>query len=144
MKKTKKGLCLLLLAVFSITLFITGCGTASKTTETTAAETTAAATTAAATQAVETAPALKPYEIVWYMRGKGPEKDEDLVLAEASKFLTEKINATLKLVMFDRASYEQKITAIISSGEAFDICFTANWVANYLQNATRGRFPSLK
>jgi putative aldouronate transport system substrate-binding protein len=88
----------------------------------------------------ETATAVN---ILWYMRGKGPEKDEALIEQAANKYLKDKINATIKIVCFDRASYEQKITAIIASGEVFDICFTASWTNNYLANVARGAFVPL-
>lgn len=87
--------------------------------------------------------ALKPYNLVWYMRGRGPEKDEALVEEALNKYIKDKINATIKIICFDRGAYPDRMTAIVASGESFDMCFTADWVLNYAQFAQKGAFVAL-
>jgi putative aldouronate transport system substrate-binding protein len=86
---------------------------------------------------------LPMYNLVWYMRGRGVEKDEALVEDAANKYLKDKINATIKIVNFDRGAYPDRMTAIVASGEAFDMCFTASWVLNMPQFAQKGAFVAL-
>lgn len=86
---------------------------------------------------------LKPYDLVWYMRGRGPEKDQALVEAEANKYLKDKINATIRIINVDRAAFPERLTAVVASGEAFDMTFTASWVLNYNQFAQKGAFVAL-
>jgi len=84
----------------------------------------------------------KPYEITWYFIGNGQQKDVKLVEDAANKYLAEKkLNATIKLQCYAWGDeYNNKLQLMISSGEAFDICFTSSW-ANYLrQNVAKGAF----
>jgi len=83
---------------------------------------------------------LAPYTLVWYMRGRGVEKDEGLVEDAINKYIKPKINATLKIINIDRGAYPEKTAAIVASGEAFDMIFTASWVLNYPQYAQKGAF----
>ena len=93
--------------------------------------------------AVTDASKLAPYSLVWYMRGRGAEKDEALVEAAANKYLKDKINATIKIINLDRGSYPERMPAIVASGEAFDMAFTASWVLNYADYAQKGAFVAL-
>jgi putative aldouronate transport system substrate-binding protein len=86
---------------------------------------------------------LAPYNLVWYMRGRGAEKDQAVVEEALNKYLKDKINATIKIINLDRASYPTKMPAIVASGEAFDMCFTASWVLNYAEYAQKGAFVAL-
>jgi putative aldouronate transport system substrate-binding protein len=138
MYKMKKLVCLVVAVLFVLTLLV-GCGKATEPTTQTATTTQQEATKATE----DTKPALAPYEISWYFVGPGQQKDTAAVEAEANKYLKDKINATLKINCFDWGSYEQKITAMISSGEPFDICFTAIWINNYRVNSAKGAFVAL-
>lgn len=138
MYRMKKLLCLAMVVVFAVAL-LAGCGS---TTTPTATNTQAPASTQETTPA-DTKPALDPVELSWYFIGNGQPKDMGLIEAEAAKYLKDKINATIKITCFDWGSYEEKITAMIASGEPFDICFTANWKNNYRANAAKGAFLPL-
>jgi putative aldouronate transport system substrate-binding protein len=83
---------------------------------------------------------LAPYNLVWYMRGRGAEKDEGLVEDALNKYLKGRINATIKIINIDRGAFPDRMTAIIASGESFDMGFTASWVVNYAQYAQKGAF----
>ncbi len=79
----------------------------------------------------------QPVELTWYMIGPTPE-DLPQVVAEINKYTKEKINATVKIVMFDYGDYLNKMNVVASSGEHFDICFLASWSFDMRTNATRG------
>lgn len=83
---------------------------------------------------------LAPYNLVWYMRGRGVEKDEGLVEEALNKYLKPKINATIRIINLDRGAFPEKSAAIVASGEPFDMIFTASWVLNYAQYAQKGAF----
>jgi putative aldouronate transport system substrate-binding protein len=86
----------------------------------------------------------KPVDLIWYVIGNGPAKDQAIIDAAASKYVQGKgLNANVHITCFDWGSYGQKLTNIIASGEPFDICFTAVWVNSYNQNVARGAFLPL-
>lgn len=144
MSKSGKVLYLLLVVVFLFSMALTGCG---KTADTASQTTAAAATAQQSAAAVSTSAAansdLKPYTIVWYSRGKGPEKDDQMVIDAASKFLTEKINAKLQINRITRAQWNQKMASVISSGEPYDVTFTSIDNLPYVYYAQRGAFVAL-
>ena len=85
---------------------------------------------------------LAPCTLTYYTIGT-PQKDLDIVSAAASKYLKQKINATLKIVQFDWGDYETKMNVKLNSGEKFDLCFTCSWALNYNKNARKGAFMDL-
>ena len=120
---------------FAFVMLLTGCGGAGPDAgPTTAAQTTEAATTQQ----------LDPYEVVWLCgTGTGPQKDTPEIEAEASKFLTEKINATLKILFFDWGSYAQKRDLMLAANEKVDVCFTAGW-CGYAGGLGKGQYLNIK
>ena len=82
-------------------------------------------------------------ELVWYVGGAGPQADTPAVLAEANKYLAEKLNIRLRIIESDWGSYTQKMQMIIASQEVYDICFTANWQNNFYTNVSRNAFVAL-
>lgn len=116
-KRSKLVICLTLMICLVATLSLTGVNAATK--------------------------KLPPYEINWYYLGPGQQRDNQLVEQEVNKYLKNKINATVKLNCLDWGSYQQKMRAMIAAGEPFDICFTASWWNNYVQNSLDGAFLPL-
>lgn len=84
----------------------------------------------------------KPVNLVWYTIG-GTQKDLDKVVAEANKYLIEKINTTIEIKLIDWGDYNQKMQVIAASGEPFDIAFTSSWAFNYVEGARKGYFQEL-
>ena len=80
----------------------------------------------------------EPYEIVWYTIGSSGMKDLNLVEEEINKYLKEKINATVKLNIFDYGTYQTKMANISSSGEKYDL----RWInrATYQSEVYKGAF----
>jgi putative aldouronate transport system substrate-binding protein len=88
-------------------------------------------------------PELPPYEIQWYYIGPGEQKDTELVEQRVNEYIKPKINATIKLNLLDWETYPTRISAMIASGQPFDICFTSDWLNNYVKNAQDGAFVEL-
>lgn len=86
--------------------------------------------------------AKKDVELIWYNIGT-PQKDTDLVMAEVSKYTSEKIGVTVKMKQIDFGDYTQKMQVLTQSGEQMDILFTASWGFDYVQNARKGAFMEL-
>ena len=145
MQKAKKLIGLVLVLCLAITM-VAGCGSeagdsTASTSSSSAASSSTPAADSSATEAIDTSKAV---ELQWYVVGNGQPNDMGKVLEEVNKYLQPKINASLKLNIFTWGDdYENKMSAKIQSGEAFDICSTANWLANYAQNAAKGAFVDL-
>jgi len=86
---------------------------------------------------------LEEVELIWYYPGPYPQQDADMVYEEINKILKEKINATVDFRAQNWGDYEDRIRLVIASGENYDLCFTANWFNNYLQNVSKGAFLPL-
>ncbi len=83
-----------------------------------------------------------PYEIQWYIK-YSPQKDVDLVEEELNKYLKDKINATVNMVMLDPGQYNDKVSTMIKSGEYFDLAFASVSALDYLSNSVSGAFAPL-
>lgn len=87
---------------------------------------------------------LKPVELTWYFIGNGMPKDIGMVEDKLNEYIKDKINATVKMQCYAWGDeYDNKLRQMIASQQEFDICFTASWVNNYVQNASKGAFIAL-
>ncbi|HEY5586845.1 MAG TPA: ABC transporter substrate-binding protein [Ruminiclostridium sp.] len=133
---------LLLAVVFIITSALSGCGSKaaseSSSTPSVAAVSTAAA--AATTAAGIDPKTLKPEHLVFVFMGTIP-KNLEAVNAEASKYLTEKINATIEIRPIEWGSYTNKTNLMFASREKFDLMFTASWMQEASQAAKEQILP---
>ena len=112
-----KKLISLAAAVMMVCLLVAGCGTAS---------------------AATTGSALAPVTLSWYLPAN-PQKDTALVQDALKTYLADKINASIELNFVDWGSWGDKTNVMISSGESYDIMFTAGW-SGFLNNVTKGAF----
>lgn len=78
----------------------------------------------------------------WYTIGQEP-KDLDMVVAEANKYLGEKIGVNIDMNFIDYGDYTQKLGVMINTGENYDLAFTCSWAGDYLGNARKGAFLEL-
>lgn len=78
----------------------------------------------------------------WYVPCE-KQKDEAKVEKRVNELLKDKLDATLDVVYIDPTAYTQKMGMIVSSGEEFDLCFTASWSLNYTETAIKGGFREL-
>lgn len=83
-----------------------------------------------------------PYEIRWYILGT-PQEDVASVEKAINDYLKDKINATVKMTVMEGGQYNEKMSAMIASGEYFDIAFCASWTLDFTANATLGAFVQL-
>lgn len=83
-----------------------------------------------------------PYEIQWYIK-YSPQKDVDLVEEELNKYLKDKINATVNMVMLDPGQYNDKVSTMIKAGENFDLAFASSSALDYLSSSVAGAFAPL-
>ncbi|GGG03363.1 ABC transporter substrate-binding protein [Paenibacillus aceti] len=84
---------------------------------------------------------LSPYKITMVYPASAA-KDLQLVQDEMSKYLTEKINATIELKPIEWASWEDKTNLMKVSNEPFDLMFTASWFS-YAKDAAKGQYLEL-
>jgi putative aldouronate transport system substrate-binding protein len=81
-------------------------------------------------------------ELVMWIIGDVPAK-QDEVNANLNKLLLEKLNCTLKINWLSWADFgNNKYPLLFSSGEAFDMAYTATWL-NFAALAQRGAFKEL-
>ena len=130
MGKTTKRMSQLFAVLMALAILLSGCGTAAPATSAAPSSSAPAKSSEAAAASSEAAPApessLEPVELnAWFL---APQvKDVELVQAEVSKLLSEKINATIKLNYFWWDSYADKQKLALASGEAIDTMFSPQW-----------------
>lgn len=125
---------LLLAVIFIISAALTACGVSN---ESSNSSTTAPSSVAASESSVtpeSTEPTLAPVKLLFVTNGETP-KNLANVNAEASKYLTEKINATLEYRPISWGEYTNKTNLMFASGEKFDLMFTASWMFEASQAA---------
>lgn len=89
--------------------------------------------------------AASPITLKWYIIGNGQAPDQAKVDAKISEYLQKKkhLNVKLDVQCIDWGNYSTKLNTMTASGENFDICFTASWANNYLQQSVKGAFVPL-
>jgi tRNA(Leu) C34 or U34 (ribose-2'-O)-methylase TrmL len=82
--------------------------------------------------------------LTWTLVGNKQETDTALVMKKVEQYLKDKLNVKINLQVYGwNDPYNQKVNTMLASGEPFDVCFTANWAANYYMNAASGYFTEL-
>ncbi|UKS29319.1 ABC transporter substrate-binding protein [Paenibacillus sp. HWE-109] len=109
--------------------------------DTNKAEPSTSAAPIASTAADSGSKTLAPYKITLVYPASAP-KDLALVQAEMSKYLTEKINATIELKPIEWGSWDDKTNLMKISNEPFDLMFTASWYY-YPRDAAKGQYLEL-
>lgn len=71
-----------------------------------------------------------------------PQLDEQQVEQEASRYLMEKLNAKLDLIVLDWGSWDNRQNIMIASREEFDVMFTSQW-SRHSVNVSKGAFIPL-
>jgi len=145
MKLAKKSLALLAGLTCVASMGITGCNSSKDSVATPSPSETAVASESATPSESAEAVALEPVTVTWYQAGATNPEDLEKVMEAANKYIAENtdLNCTLELQMFDFGTFPDKIQTMISSGENFDICFTANWCNSYFQQSAKGAFVAL-
>lgn len=84
-----------------------------------------------------------PVELSWHFMGSYPQTEQQRVYDEFNRILLERYNMTIDFKPSGWGEYDNRMQMMISSGEEFDICFTAVWINNYSQNVAKGAFIPL-
>ena len=129
--KNKKALCFLLAASMALSL-VTGCSGSP-------ASDGSSVASGSSTGGGDTNEEVK---LIWNLIGT-PQSDQDTVFEEVNKVLKEELNTTVQFNLIDWGSYDQKMKMAISTNEAFDMCYTADWSNAYAPNAQKGAFAEL-
>ena len=79
----------------------------------------------------------------WYFIGTPGLQGSDEVYKAASELVKKDLGFTVDFIPLETGSYADKMKFIISSGEDFDICWTSNWLNDYVQNVANGAFVPL-
>jgi len=102
-----------------------------------------AATPTAAPTAGPTATPAPPVKLTWYFVGTYPQKNQQAVYDAANKIILSQINATVDFQGLNWGDYDTKLKVMISSGESWDLSFTAGWMNDYVGNSANGAFVAL-
>ena len=140
----KKRILSLILVLAMALGMLAGCSSTPAATEATKAPAAAPADDSNAPAETEAAPALdtsEQVEIVMYYLGTEPA-GQQVIWDKLNEMLLEKLNCTLKVNFIAFADYPNKYPLLFSSGEEFDIAYTASWL-NYASLAQRGAFMPL-
>lgn len=87
--------------------------------------------------------AQEPTELNFYFMS-GPITDLDRIMEKANVIIEKEIGARLNLIPVDGSTYADKMNLMISSGDAWDLCFTAHWGGlNFFSNAAKGAYADL-
>lgn len=137
----KRVMAALFAAMLSVSS-LAGCGSTETGAETPAAseeKAPAESTEAAEEEAEAEAPAADDGETVtvkWLFPIDKAE-DHDLVMEDLNKKIKEKINVELELICVPQGEYNDKVTLAATSGEDFDLMFTATWLNPFATNIAR-------
>lgn len=71
-----------------------------------------------------------------------PQQDEALIEKEASKYLLEKLNAKLDMIVLDWGSWDNRQNILLASREEVDVIFTSQW-SKHSVNVSKGAFLPL-
>lgn len=79
-------------------------------------------------------------EVTWCVR-HNPEEDLQQVLDYLNKtYLEPRYNLHLNVIMTANAEYNDKMTMMMTGGEEWDLCYTANFVNKYVDRVAMGAF----
>ena len=113
----------LVLAVFLLTLVLSGCGGSKANLEDDTS---------------------KEVTLKWIMLTfEGSPKDLAKVTAKANEYLKDKLNCKIEIMFIPIGDYDQKVTAMTHGGDDYDLVFTSIWANNYARNAQNGMFMPL-
>lgn len=139
MKRKNRIMSLVLALMMTVGMVLAGCASKTDTPNSTSSSTPEATAKPEVTEKVEE---VKPVKLVWYIRSAEP-KNMASVMEKANEIIKDKINATLEFKFINPGDYEKKMQLVMSSGEEYDISFTASWTNNYLNNVSKGAYIPL-
>lgn len=80
-------------------------------------------------------------ELSFYM-SNSPVIDQERIMAKANEIIEKEIGAHLNLILVGGSQYQEKMNLMINTGDAWDLCFTANWF-DFYNHAGKGAYADL-
>lgn len=80
--------------------------------------------------------------VKWAMR-TSPQEDDEQVFEAINEILRERYSLELEPIIIPSGEYNDRMKLMSTSGEDYDICFTANWANNFRDNVAREAFLPL-
>lgn len=143
MRNIKRATCITMVFVMLLVSVLAGCGKSVPNAD--IGKTATAASTAAATTVTDPNSNDISQEVTlktWLLGDK--PADFDFVYGEMNKVLKEKVNATMDINYIPWSDYSTKYSLLFSSGESFDIVYTATWTPpNFKVLASKNAFMEL-
>lgn len=141
--KTSKKLIALLMAVALVLTAFAGCagGGTSSTSQSSDSSTSGESSTGEEASGGTALDTSKEVELSMYFISDRPAK-QDEVEENFNKIFKEKLNCTLKTNWIAWSDYANKYPLLFSSGEEFDLAYTATWLG-FSSYATKGGFMNL-
>ena len=136
----KKKLLATLLAVGMTFTALAGCGQEVANSEVSEKETVSQTETKVEQTASEVEEEVVP--VTWVIRCD-PQEDDEKVVAAINEILTEKYNLELNLIAIPNAEYNDRMNLMITSGEEWDLCYTASFTNKFSDNVAREAFLGL-
>ena len=146
MKKRGKQVLALLLGTAMAVSLLAGCGSKSSSESTQAVSSAAETSTEVKESGSEAASAVDTSEHVdlkMYLVGDKPEGFDD-VYAKVNEVLEEKLNCSIAVDWLSWAEHDKKYSLLFSSGEDFDMIFTATSWCHFEQTVALGGFKTLE
>ena len=86
----------------------------------------------------------KPYTIVWFMGGTA-QTDAAMVNEALAEYINEKygMNLTLDITQTPWGDLGQKMNAVFTGGEKWDLCYTSSWSNDYLSARGNGAYMAI-
>jgi ABC-type sugar transport system, periplasmic component len=137
MKKVKRWLSLALIVVMMVSI-LGGCGKKNASDANKSSANPSKSTASGDSGKLDTS---KEVQLVLYVIGDRPA-GQDVADENLNKLLKQKLNCTLKVNWIPWADYANKYPLLFSSGEEFDMAYTAGWL-NFSALARKGAFMSL-
>ncbi len=135
MKSIRKSLCLVLSAALVASVSLVGCNGNPSNSSSSGNGSAAASSQASA----------EPVKLNFWSVGTAQDQ-QSRVTDAINKYLKDDLKSNISIDFKELGwgdDYNQKTNTAISTGSDCDICFTANWAANFKQNATAGNFLQL-
>ena len=80
--------------------------------------------------------------VTWVIRCD-PQEDDEKVVEAMNEILREKYHLELNLISISAGEYNEKPRLMITSGEDWDLMYTASWTNNFYENAAMGAYLPL-
>ena len=144
MRRIPRKLSIFLVLTLSLALILTGCSGSGKTLGATKSNSPESSNGTGSTSTNEfSTSGLKPYNIDWYYDGEGPLPDEEKIEEALNDYFKDKLNITVDLHPYDWGTYDERMQALIATGEKMDLVFTCTWAFDYIYNASKGAFVDI-